>query len=145
MVSALLLPGKDISLSGDGFQPFSQGGERGNLLAEITDHWTPGSTNPRPFYPRLTYGNDNMNFENSTWWVKSGAFMRLQTLQLNYDFNGAKWLAGTGMSNLSIYFMGYNLWTVSGFKLWDVELGNGRGSQYPLLKTYNVGIKCTFK
>jgi TonB-linked SusC/RagA family outer membrane protein len=135
----------DISLSGDGFQPFSQGGERGNLLAEITDHWTPGSTNPRPFYPRLTYGNDNMNFENSTWWVKSGAFMRLQTLQLNYDFNGAKWLAGTGMSNLSIYFMGYNLWTVSGFKLWDVELGNGRGSQYPLLKTYNVGIKCTFK
>ena len=135
----------DINLSGDGFQPFSQGGERGNLLAEITDHWTPGTTNARPFYPRLTYGNENMNYENSTWWVKNGAFMRLQNLTVNYDFKKAKWIGKTGMSNLSLYLNGYNLWTVSGFKLWDVELGNGRGAQYPLLKTYNLGIKATFK
>lgn len=135
----------DVSLNGDGLQPFSQGGERGNLLAQITDRWTPNSTNPRPFYPRLTYGNDNMNYANSTWWVKNGAFMRLQTLQFSYDFAGAKWLRSAGMSNFSIYFIGYNLWTVSGFKLWDVELGDGRGAQYPLLKTYNMGIKCTFK
>jgi TonB-linked SusC/RagA family outer membrane protein len=135
----------DVSLNGDGLQPFSQGGERGNLLAQITNRWTPDNTNPRPFYPRLTYGNDNMNYANSTWWVKNGAFMRLQTLQLSYDFAGAKWLRSAGMSNLSVYFIGYNLWTVSGFKLWDVELGDGRGAQYPLLKTYNMGIKCTFK
>jgi hypothetical protein len=135
----------DVSLNGDGLQPFSQGGERGNLLTQITDRWTPGSTNPRPFYPRLTYGNDNMNYANSTWWVKNGAFMRLQTLQLSYDFARSQWLRHTGMSNLSLYFIGYNLLTVSGFKLWDVELGDGRGAQYPLLKTYNLGIKCTFK
>jgi len=135
----------DISLNGDGLQPFSQGGERGNLLAQITDRWTPTNPDPHPLYPRLTYGNDNMNYENSSWWVKNGAFMRLQTLQLSYDFAGAKWLKTTGMSNLSIYFIGYNLWTVSGFKLWDVELGDGRGAQYPLLKTYNMGVKCTFK
>ena len=135
----------DISLSGDGFQPFSQGGERGNLLAQITDHWTATNTNPHPLYPRLTYGNDNMNFANSSWWVKNGAFLRLQTLQFSYDFARAKWMSKTVMSNLSIYFMGYNLWTASGFKLWDVELGDGKGSQYPLMKTYNMGIKCTFK
>jgi hypothetical protein len=86
-----------------------------------------------------------MNYANSTGWVKNGAFMRLQTLQLSYDFAGAKWLRSVGMSNFNIYFIGYNLWTVSGFKLWDVELGDGRGAQYPLLKTYNMGIKCTFK
>lgn len=135
----------DISLSGDGLQPFSQGGERGNLLAQITDRWTPDNPNPRPFYPRLTYGNDNMNYASSTWWKKNAAFMRLQTAQLSYDFAGAKWLKHTGMTNMSLYFIGYNLWTLSGFKLWDVELGDGRGSQYPLLKTYNFGIKCTFK
>lgn len=135
----------DISLNGDGFQPFSQGGERGNLLAQIVDRWTPGTTNPQPFYPRLTYGNDNMNYANSTWWVKNGAFLRLQTAQLSYDFNKVKWLRKAGMSNLSIYFIGYNLWTMSGFKLWDVELGDGKGAQYPLTKTYNLGIKCSFK
>lgn len=135
----------DISLNGDGFQPFSQGGERGNLLSQITDHWTPENKNPRPFYPRLTYGNDNMNYANSTWWVKNGAFIRLQTLQFSYDFVGANWLKRTGMSNMNIYFIGYNLWTKSEFKLWDVELGDGRGAQYPLTKTFNLGIKCTFK
>jgi TonB-linked SusC/RagA family outer membrane protein len=135
----------DIALNGDGFQPFSQGGERGNLLAQITDRWTPGTSDEHPFYPRLTYGNDNMNYANSTWWVKNGAFLRLQTAQLSYDFKGAKWLSKAGMTNLSLYFIGYNLWTMSGFKLWDVELGDGRGAQYPMLKTYNLGLKCTFR
>lgn len=135
----------DIYMNGDGLQPFSQGGERGNLLAQVTDRWTPTNTNPHPLYPRLTYGNDNMNYATSTWWQKNGAFMRLQTVQLSYDFARSKWLQRTGMSNLSVYFIGENLWTLSGFKLWDVELGDGRGGQYPLLKTYNLGLKCTFK
>lgn len=135
----------DISLNGDGLQPFSQGGERGNLMAQITDRWTPGNTNPRPLYPRLTYGNDNMNYANSTWWVKNGAFIRLQTVQLSYDFARTKWLKYIGMSNLSLYFIGYNLWTKSEFDMWDVELGDGKGAQYPLTKTFNFGIKCSFK
>jgi hypothetical protein len=135
----------DIQLNGDGLQPFSQGGERGNLLAQITNRWTPGSTNPHPLYPRLTYGNDNMNYAGSSWWVKNGAFLRLQTAQLSYNFSNKRWLSAAGLSNLSLYFIGYNLLTVSGFKLWDVELGDGRGSQYPLVKTYNIGIKTTFK
>jgi TonB-linked SusC/RagA family outer membrane protein len=135
----------DISLSGDGFQPFSQGGERGNLLAQITDRWTPTNPNQNAFYPRLTYGNDNMNYANSTWWLKNGAFMRLQTAELNYDFKGAEWMKHMGLSTVSIYFIGYNLWTLSGFKLWDVELGDGNGATYPLTKTYNLGLKCAFK
>ncbi|SDE02117.1 SusC/RagA family TonB-linked outer membrane protein [Pedobacter soli] len=135
----------DISLNGDGLQPFSQGGERGNLLAQITDRWTPENPRQDAMYPRLTYGNDNMNYANSSWWVRNGAFLRLQTAQLSYDFAKAKWLKKTGMSNLNIYFIGYNLWTASSFKLWDVELGDGKGANYPLLKTYNLGVKCTFR
>jgi TonB-linked SusC/RagA family outer membrane protein len=135
----------DIRPNGDGLQPFSQGGERGNLLTQITDRWTPGSTNPHPFYPRLTYGNDNSNYAASSWWVRNGAFLRLQTAQLSYNFSNRKWLSAAGLSNLNIYFIGYNLVTFSGFNLWDVELGDGRGSQYPLVKTYNLGIKTTFK
>ncbi len=135
----------DIRINGDGLQPFSQGGEYGNLLAQVTDRWTPENQATNPMYPRLTYGNDNMNYVESDWWKRNGAFLRLQTAQLSYDFKGAKWLSRTGMSNLNLYFIGYNLFTVSDFKLWDVELGDGRGSQYPLLKTYNFGVKLTFK
>ncbi|SEB06671.1 TonB-linked outer membrane protein, SusC/RagA family [Chitinophaga terrae (ex Kim and Jung 2007)] len=135
----------DISLNGDGLQPFSQGGERGNLLAQITDRWTPGSTNPHPLYPRLTYGNDNMNYANSSWWVKNGAFLRLQTLQFGYTFSNKPWLKKAGLSNVYLYFIGNNLITFSGFDLWDVELGDGRGSQYPLVKTFNLGAKLSFR
>jgi TonB-linked SusC/RagA family outer membrane protein len=135
----------DIQLNGDGLQPFSQGGERGNLLAEITDRWTSGNTNPHPFYPRLTYGNDNMNYANSSWWTKNGAFLRLQTLQFGYTFSARQWLKRAGLSALNLYFIGNNLMTISGFKLWDVELGDGRGARYPLVKTFNVGAKLTFR
>jgi TonB-linked SusC/RagA family outer membrane protein len=135
----------DISLNGDGLQPFTYGGERGNLLSTITDRWTPDNPNKRPFYPRITYGNDNMNYANSSWWVKNGAFLRLQTAQLNYSLTNKPWLSKVGISNLNLYAIGYNLLTFSEFKLWDVELGDGRGSQYPLLKTYNLGIRCVFK
>ncbi|ANH83922.1 hypothetical protein A8C56_13420 [Niabella ginsenosidivorans] len=134
----------DIALYGDGFRPFTYGGERGNLLAAISDRWAPGNPDPHPFYPRITYGADNMNFEGSSWWVKNGAFLRMQTVQLNYEFKDMKWLQRAGMSSFDLYFIGYNLLTVSGFKLWDVELGDGRGSQYPLLKTYNLGLRCNF-
>lgn len=135
----------DISLNGDGMQPFSQGGERGNLLSAIINRWTPDNPTPHPFYPRLTYGNDNMNYNGGTWWVRNGAFLRLQTLQLAYDFAGKAWIKKAHLSSLSLYFIGYNLWTMSAFKLWDVELGDGRGAQYPLIKTYNFGVKCAFK
>ncbi len=85
-----------------------------------------------------------MNYQPSTWWTKDGAFLRLQTLELNYDINGKKWMSKAGISHLNIYFIGYNLATISGFKLWDVELGDGNGAQYPLLKTYNLGVKLMF-
>ncbi|SFN23105.1 TonB-linked outer membrane protein, SusC/RagA family [Chitinophaga sp. YR627] len=135
----------DIRLNGDGLQPFSQGGERGNLLAGITDRWTPDNPNPHPFYPRLTYGNDNMNYAGSSWWVKNGAFLRLQTLQFGYTFSASQWLKLAGLSSMNLYFIGNNLATISGFKLWDVELGDGRGAGYPLVKTFNVGAKLTFR
>src|SRR3546814_17750601 len=81
--------------------PFMYGGERGNLLAKITDRWTPDNPDPRPFYPRITYGNDNMNFEGSSWWVKNGAFLRLQTAEVNYNFVGKPWLTRMGLDRKS--------------------------------------------
>jgi TonB-linked SusC/RagA family outer membrane protein len=134
----------DISLNGSGFQPFALGGESGNLLKEITNRWTPGNSSSDVLYPRITYGNDNMNYQASSWWTKNGSFLRLQTLELNYNFSGKKWLSKMGISNLNVYAIGYNLLTFSEFKMWDVELGDGRGAQYPLLKTYNMGLRCSF-
>lgn len=135
----------DIYLNGSGLQPFSHGSTRGNLFTEILNRWTPDNPDPHPFYPRLTYGTDNMNYETSSWWVKNGAFIRLQNLEFSYTMPKRDWFKKLGLSNLRLYFLGYNLATFSEFKMWDVELGDGKGAMYPLIKTFNIGIDCRFK
>ncbi|WP_276481652.1 SusC/RagA family TonB-linked outer membrane protein [Paraflavitalea pollutisoli] len=135
----------DISLNGEGLQPFQQEGIRGNLFSNITDRWMPDGSNPDPWYPRLTYpSTSNSNYANSTWWLKNGAFLRIQNVEMSYTFRKQGWLDKLGISHLRLYAVGYNVATFSQFKLWDVELGDGKGAQYPLMKTYSFGIDCRF-
>ena len=135
----------DISLNGEGLQPFSMEGLRGNLFSNITNRWTPDHSNANPLYPRLTYpSSSNTNYNNSTWWIKNGAFLRLQNIELSYTFPKKGWTEKIGFSNFRIYAIGYNVLTMSRFKMWDVELGDGKGAQYPLIKTYNVGVDFQF-
>jgi TonB-linked SusC/RagA family outer membrane protein len=136
----------DISLNGEGFQPFQLGGDRGNLLTSVQDRWTPDNPNPNATYPRLTYpSNDNMNYENSTWWVKNGSFLRLQSMDASYNLPKRPWMTKAGLGNVRIYFIGYNVATFSSFKMWDVELGDGKGATYPLIKSFNMGLELRFK
>lgn len=135
----------DIMLTGEGLVPFQQGvGTRGNLLTSITDRWTPENPNPRPFYPRLSDGVNNMNYVESTWWLRNGSYLRLQNVELSYSFSHRPWFEKIGLNSLRVQLIGYNMATFSKFKLWDVELGDGRGARYPLLKTYSLGIECKF-
>lgn len=135
----------DIYLNGEGMQPFQQEGIRGNLFSNITDRWTPDGANANPWYPRLTYpSTSNSNYDNSSWWVKNGAFVRLQNVELSYSFTKYPWMQRMGITNLRLYAVGFNLATFSSFKMWDVEMGDGKGANYPLLKTYSFGIDCRF-
>ncbi|MBE8719357.1 SusC/RagA family TonB-linked outer membrane protein [Sphingobacterium pedocola] len=135
----------DISTNGEGMQPFQKEGARGNLFSDIVDRWTPETNPSNPTYPRLTYpSTSNSNYENSSWWINNGAFLRLQNVEVSYTFKDKGWMNKIGLQNFRIYGIGYNLATFSSFKLWDVELGDGKGAMYPLVKTYNIGIDCRF-
>ncbi|MFC3199183.1 TonB-dependent receptor [Parapedobacter deserti] len=133
----------DILLNGEGLVPFQQGGTRGNLLTIIEDRWTEENQNFNAFYPRLTFGDENMNYRTSSWWVKNGSFLRLKTLDLNYTLNKA-FTNRFSLESATIFFQGFNLLTLSEFKVWDVEMGNGRGTNYPQHRTYNLGVQLTF-
>lgn len=135
----------DIMLNGEGLVPFQRGvGTRGNLITQVTDRWTQENPNPDAFYPRLSDGSNNMNYEGSTWWVRDGSYLRLQNVEFSYTFSKGAWFDKVGLDNFRLYFIGYNLATFSKFDLWDVELGDGRGARYPLLKTYSVGVDLRF-
>jgi TonB-linked SusC/RagA family outer membrane protein len=133
----------DIALNGGGFIPFQQGISRGNLLNEITNRWTPENPSQDVFYPRLAIGDENFNYRASSWWMKNGRYLRLKTLEVGYQLPD-KLFKRAGLKSARIYALGYNVLTLSPFKLWDVELGDGRGTVYPQLTTYSLGIDFKF-
>lgn len=114
-----------------------------NALSIIADnHWSENNPNPNAFWPRLsTYAIDN-NEKRSTWWLRSGDFLRLKNVELGYTLPET---LGKVFSDTQtrIYFTGVNLLHFSKFKLWDPEMaGNGLG--YPPQRVLNLGIQVNF-
>ncbi|EOR96785.1 TonB-dependent receptor [Arcticibacter svalbardensis MN12-7] len=133
----------DYLISGEAALPFQQGLSRGNLMDNIADRWTIENPNPNAFYPRLGSGSINDNFAASSWWVKKADYLRLKTLQLSYSLPKS-WTGSVGIKSANIFLQGVNLVTFSSFKLWDVELDNGRGDKYPNTASYTAGLAINF-
>lgn len=110
------------------------------LQAYADSHWSEENRNLYALWPRLSttaIGNDN-NSQQSTWFMRNGAFIRLKQVEIGYTIHD--W---AHMKNLRFYFNGTNLLTWSKFKLWDVEMaGNGLG--YPVQRVFNMGALATF-
>lgn len=133
----------DIYVNG-AFVPFTNGTAKGNMLANIGDRWTEANPRQDAFYPRLNYAaNNNQNYETSTHWIQNGAYLRLKTLDFGYTFS-RRMTQGLGVSDLRIYTLLSNVFTLSSFKLWDPELGNGSGTTYPNISTYSIGLSFQF-
>lgn len=113
------------------------------LKAFADDHWSEDNQNLYALYPRLgvTGAQIENNRQNSTWWMRSGAFMRLKSLELGYTLPSGL-TKRISVKKARIYFNGLNLYTWAAFKLWDPELG-GNGFAYPIQKVFNVGINVT--
>lgn len=133
----------DVMMTGEGLNPFSVSMSRGNLLSNIEDRWTIENPRQDAFYPRLSDGSPNSNFVQSTWWLKNGRYVRLKDVQLSYQLP-KHIVKHAKLDAASIFFSGYNLLTWSPFKFWDVELGDGKGSRYPNIKTYSLGLNINF-
>lgn len=128
----------------NGMAPFGGTKIPENSLALITDRWTPGTTNPHPFYPRLSSNSTlNDNYAASTWWLTNGRYLRLKNAEIGFTLP-EKWLKKVGLKSTRLYVNGYNLLTFSPFKLYDPELGDGRGTAYPLSTTISTGLNLRF-
>lgn len=132
-------------INGTAIQPFSTTGGISNAFSNITDRWTELNPSQDVFYPRLAYGNaaNANNTAVSSWWIKDVSFIRLKNIDLGYhlpQFLSKKW----GVKSAMIYLQGYNILTISKFKLWDPEEGSANGTQYPNVKTIALGLRAAF-
>lgn len=120
--------------------PFSEG-SWGNILTDVVgNYWSLGKNEDiRAKYPRLTYGNNSNNNRASTYWLRDGSYLRLKNLEIGYTLPKA-FVSKMHIQNVRFYFMATNLLTFSEFDLWDPELGSSNGQQYPLSRTFTLGM-----
>lgn len=125
-------------------QPFVQngGGQHGLLRVISEDHWSENNRNLYAFWPRLSNYFVANNFQTSTWWMRSGEFLRLKTVELGFSLPD-RLQKRFRMVNTRIYANAMNLFAISTFKLWDVEMG-GNGLGYPVQRVYNFGLNVGF-
>ncbi len=108
------------------------------LIAD--DHWSETNPNPHAFWPRLSTQLISNNTQQSTWWLRDASFMRLKTMELGYNIASLNKLR---IANVRLYLAIENAFVLSGFKLWDPEMG-GNGLGYPPNRRFNIGVKFDF-
>ncbi len=125
------------------------------LLTAINDsHWSETNMSSNPFWPRLTttsvldsniledwYGGGG-DVRKSTYFMDEVEFLRCTSLELGYYLpknitNKLK------LRTVKVYARANNPFLISTFDIWDVELGES-GFNYPIQKTYSVGVNLSF-
>ena len=124
-----------------GTAPFVNNGQL--LQAYADSHWSEDNRDIYALYPRYSAYENYNNTAVSTWWMRDGSFLRLKQLELGYTLP-QKFTNKIHIDNLRVYFQGNNLLCWSKFKLWDPELA-GEGFNYPIQRTFNIGVNVTFK
>lgn len=104
----------------------------------VLGRWTP-ETAATATYPRLTTEGGELNFVTSDFWTYKTDAVRLNKVQLTYDFPSSlfqgKWVKG-----LSAYLNGSNLLTIAGeHKYMETNIGSA-----PQMRSYNLGMKVNF-
>ena len=143
---------------GRGFYPFLNE-SRGNLLEMVADprnRWIPReyaevngidpalAENPNAKFPRLTYGENKNNNQESTFWLADGKYLRLKNVDVSYRFTN-NWLKSrVGVESATLSLIGENLHVWDKVKLFDPSQASGNGAEYPLQRMYTLQLNLTF-
>ncbi|MCX2452053.1 TonB-dependent receptor [Pedobacter sp. PLR] len=116
----------------------------GNFQEFHLGRWTPENAANATF-PKLhlASGGANNRPTTSTFWLRSGNYLRLKNFEIGYRIAPSV-LKRIGIGSLRIYANGTNLFTWDRIKLLDPESPSGRGENYPQQKIYSLGLNLNF-
>ncbi len=122
-------------------------GNAENRFVEVLNYWTP--SNPNADIPRLSLTDANNNMRASSYFIESGNFIRLRSVQLGYTL--PKSITTNLISRARIYIGGANLLTLTGYSGYDPEISSGDAlnanideGSYPVPRTYTIGAQIDF-
>lgn len=116
-------------------------------LKDPSDPSLGGTTNE---YPRPTISDPNNNIRMSQRWLQDGAYLKIQNVQLGYEFSPAMLARIPGVTGLQVYLASRNFFTFTKYRGYDPDIGNDglfyRGldnGSYPSPRTFMAGVKIT--
>lgn len=127
---------------------------QGNLAqpVEVLDSWTPSNTNAD--WPRFVFvngsknvwrGNESssslQNFGNANFWEK-GDYLALREVTLNYNIPTGNF--NDVIKTLNVYLTGTNLHYFKSMSGDTPEVGGVQYGQFPVPKTFTLGLNVTF-
>lgn len=124
----------------------------------LNNYWT--EDNPNAYLPRYSgYYNPLYKGTANTRYLQDVSYIRLKNFQFGYNLP-KKWIAKAGLSHVSVYFSGENLWSWSPLYRYtkdydvtvvtkgsdsDITSGNkGDGFNYPTMRNFSFGISITY-
>ena len=126
------------SIDAPGFA-ITRGGEQTSAWM-YEQRWTgPGTSN---YVPRVVAGDPNDNYRRSSFWLRSTDFLRLQNIQIGYDFSSLlKASSASFIKKLRVYIASQNLFCINSFPGFDPEQNvNG----YPIPRSIYAGLNVSF-
>lgn len=134
-----------INIKSGSFIPFQDGDMQAVRKEVLHSHWSSNDPyNQDVMFPRLRPAQYSHNSFNSTWWYRSGNFLRLKNIEVGYEFD-SKLLARHWVKRARIYAQGTNIAVWDDIKMWDPELGSADGGQkYPINMTWTIGVELGF-
>ncbi len=95
-------------------------------------------------FPRLTTGQNDNNYRLSTFWIRKNDYIRLQNVEVGYDFASLRAVRNAGISKCRLYVNALNLLTFSDL-LKECKMDPETAYYgYPALKSVNVGVQISF-
>lgn len=103
---------------------------------QVLNRWTP-ETAETATYPRLTAGQNENNSQVSSFWVRSGNYIRLKNVSIGYTLP-FKLSSRYNISQVRLFVNGQNLFTKAAYQYTDPEVTNFMS--YPNLKVISAGV-----
>jgi TonB-linked SusC/RagA family outer membrane protein len=115
------------------------------VTATVYDTWQQGVNESTALYPRLTTESNNHNNQLSDVWMFSGNFLRIQNVEIGYNFP-TRITQKIRASNLRIFTNGFNLLSYDALKKFNLsaEFPDAGVTTYPETRVYNIGLNVKF-
>ena len=128
----------DIINSGNSWWAFQNDG-KGQAWEHNLNRWTAENAGSAT-YPRVSVGTNVNNDVASSFWVHSGAYLRLKNAELSYTFDHLH-IKHFSLHDIKVFINGLNLLTFTSYKDADPETLN---SSYPIQRIFNGGLSIDF-